>query len=208
MPNDPKSKKELEKDAENRAQTKYGKTVAQVRSKWGNEVKITSKGYISITGLLGTLEIPEKLISIDFVDQFQVNPLVSKNPGTKSRGINEGQIRDTYLIYVTTERSDSLHWSDNNNSTNAEILRLVAMARAAIAGQLGEFSNSVSSGSKKRNPFKNDDNSKEQADIEDKGSEDDLAAQLSDLVQMHKNGDLTDDEFKKAKTKLLASSKE
>jgi hypothetical protein len=82
------------------------------------------------------------------------------------------------------------------------------MARAAIAGQLGEFSNSVSSGSKKRNPFKNDDNSKEQANIEDKGSEDDLAAQLSDLVQMHKNGDLTDDEFKKAKTKLLASSKE
>jgi hypothetical protein len=204
--NEPKSKKDLRRDSEARDQTKYGKTVAQVRSKWGNEVKISAKGYISITGLLGTLETPEKLISIDFVDQFQVNPAVSHDPRTKSRGIGEGQVRDTYLIYVTTERSDSLHWSDNNNSGNAEILRLVAMARAAMGGLLVENSDPRSLVKGKRNPFKDEAQVPELEIGESATSTGDVSEQLSVLVKMHKDGDLTDAEFKAAKKKLLNGS--
>lgn len=201
MANEPKSKKQMALEAESRAQTKYGKTVAQVRSRWGNEVKITSKGYISITGLLGTLETPEKLISIDFVDQQQINPTTSAD--FKNKRLSEGHIRDTYLIYVTTERSDSLHWSDNTNSDNAEILRLVAMARAAMSGQLDNQSSPFSKSKTKRNPFKDGKPAEDQADSTLTDTAKDVTVQLASLVKMHKDGDLSASEFKAAKKKLL-----
>jgi len=201
MTNQPKSKKQLALDAKSRAETKYGKTVAQVRSRWGNEVKITSKGYISITGLLGTLETPEKLISIDFVDQQQINPTTSAD--FKNKRLSEGYIRDTYLIYITTERSDSLHWSDNTNSDNAEILRLVAMAKAAMSGQLNVQDSTSSKTTAKRNPFKNDNPSEAEADPTTSKSEQDVAEKLASLAKMHKDGDLSASEFKSAKKKLL-----
>lgn len=201
MPNQPKSKKQLALDAKSRADTKYGKTVAQVRSRWGNEVKITSKGYISITGLLGTLETPEKLISIDFVDQQQINPATSAD--FKNRRLGEGHIRDTYLIYITTERSDSLHWSDNTNSDNAEILRLVAMARVAMSGQLDVQASPSSRSAVKRNPFKDQKSTEDEAGLPTSASDKDVTEQLARLVKMHKDGDLSASEFKAAKKKLL-----
>jgi hypothetical protein len=200
MVNEPKSKKQLEQDAQSREKTKYGKTVAQVRSRWGNEVKISAKGYISITGLLGTMDTPEKLISIDFVDQQQLNP--SNSLDFKNKKLSEGYIRDTYLIFVTTERSDSLHWSDNTNSDNAEILRLVAMARLAISGQLEDSSKTTAGKKTKRNPFESGASVGESSSASSEPGTD-IATQLASLVKMHKDGDLSAAEFKAAKKKLL-----
>ncbi|MEY4417954.1 MAG: hypothetical protein RIQ88_392 [Actinomycetota bacterium] len=202
MANEPKTKKDLKQDEQAREQRKYGKIVAQVRSQWGNQVNIYAKGYISIRGIFGTLETPEKLISIDFVDQIQLNPMTSLGRA-KSRKISEGEIRDTYLIFVTDQRSDQLHWSDNNNSDNSQIMRLVAVARAAIAGSLTKEDRAGKSEGEKENPFQKSLKPKKDDEPAKSKSEKSLADELKELSLMHKAGDLSAEEFKLAKEKLL-----
>ena len=197
MSNEPKSKKELKQDAEKRELRKYGRPVAEARSQWGNLVTIYAKGFISIRGLFGTLETPEKLVSIEFVDQYQPFARTSAK-------INEGRARDSYLIFVTDQRSDTLHWSDNSNSKNAEIMSLVASARAAIAGTyVSEDSGGASTSKEKTNPFKKGKTKESTAPATD--SEGSVSKELAALIKMHKDGDITAAEFKLAKKKLLES---
>jgi hypothetical protein len=175
----------------------FGRVLIERRSPFGNMIRIYEKGFISVDGLFGTIPRPEKLLSINFIDQPQLmsgsrRPLIS------------GAVRDSHLVLVTSERSETINFRDASNNTVSDILELVAVAQTTLGDGRASTRESSPNSEIDENPFakkngRKNRSSKSKSLPRDEG----LPGELERLTELHKSGSLTAEEFSKAKAKLL-----
>lgn len=184
---DSKSQKEAEN---NESQEKYGQVVVSspFATKW---ITIYSKGYVKVSSGMGALKGDvEKLLDI-----FGETDITRKSGLGRTAGavltlganvlLSPGQRGNVYLTIATDRNTHSIMWTRPTALSIRTMNEIVSAGKAAMA-RAGASLDSVSNASSQTQ------------------NAPDLASQLASLAQLRDSGVLSEEEFEKAKGKLLS----
>lgn len=184
---DSKSQKEAEN---NEFQEKYGQVVVSspFATKW---ITIYSKGYVKVSSGMGALKGDvEKLLDI-----FGETDITRKSGLGRTAGavltlganvlLSPGQRGNVYLTIATDRNTHSIMWTRPTALSIRTMNEIVSAGKAAMA-RAGASLDSVSNASSQNQ------------------NAPDLASQLASLAQLRDSGVLSEEEFEKAKGKLLS----
>jgi hypothetical protein len=171
----------------------YGRCVAE-GAVAGRRVKIYEKGYVQV-GVL-KLGAPERLLGITATDMSSQKTAIGRGiVAVATMGTNlmvtPNKRGSYYLVIVTDRKTHNLTLSPPTNSDLRDMHKLEAAGKAVLAGLAAEAA--IPATPVVENPVV-------------PASDVDLAAQLTQLAQLHGSGALTDDEFAAAKQRLLGQT--
>jgi hypothetical protein len=184
---DEKKRNKREQEAEFEA--KYGKVVVSepFATKW---ITIYSKGYVKVSAGMGIVKgSVEKLLDI-----FGETDITRKTGLGRAVGavftmganiaLSPSQRGNVYLTIATDRETYSIAWERPDQGSIRTMNRIVSAGKAALARSTVEANGSAAA---------------KVTDI----PQNDLPTQLANLAQLRDSGVLSDEEFEKAKAKLL-----